>query len=141
MRPSKFTTASRRRSTGPDDDTVITVLMRSMRDRHTSCEVCGVTINGERGVHWSVHHRVPRGMGGTTSAAVNAVPSLLVVCGSATTGCHQRIESRRAEARVNGWLVARGLDPETTPVLIDNGSRWVYLGSNGKYHDNPPVGA
>jgi hypothetical protein len=68
-----------RRHTGPDDDTVITVLMRSMRDGRTSCEICGDPITGERGRDWCVHHRVPRGMGGTRSAHVNLPPSLLVV--------------------------------------------------------------
>ena len=143
MRPSKFTaTASRRRSTGPDDDTVITILMRSMRDGHTTCEICNVPISGgERGRDWSVQHRVPRGMGGTRSEAVNAVPSLLILCGSGTTGCHGRVESDRAEAYANGWLVSRYSDAATVPVTIDRGSRVVYLGSDGKYHDNPPDGA
>lgn len=139
MRPSKFAPVSRRRGTGPDDDTVITVLIRSRRYYgERCCEVCGVQLQGERGVGWSCHHRVPRGMGGTTSAAVNAVPSLLLVCGSATTGCHGRIESDRAEAYANGWLVSRYSDAATVPVTIDRGSRVVYLGSDGKYHDNPP---
>ena len=80
-------------------------------------------------------------MGGTRLDTVNAVPSLLVVCGSATTGCHQRIESHRADAYINGWLVSRYSDAATVPVTIDRGSRVVYLGSDGKYHDNPPVGA
>lgn len=129
------------RPTGPDDDTVITVLRRSFRDGHACCEVSGEPITGERGVHWSVHHRVPRGMGGTRSARVNQPPALMVVCGSATTGCHHRIESDRAEALRSGWLVSRYADPANVAVLIDRGSRWVYLTASGGYADNPPGGA
>lgn len=133
------------RPTGPDDDTVITVLRRAFRDglrgRHACCEICGGGIIGERGVHWSVHHRVPRGMGGTRAARVNQPQSLMVVDGSATTGCHGRIESDRAEALASGWLVSRYADPANVAVLIDRGSRWVYLTASGGYADNPPGGA
>lgn len=134
----KFAPVSRRRNTGPDDDTVITALKRSMRDGHTSCEICSVSIaNGLRGRDWSVHHRVPRGMGGTRDEAVNSAPSLLILCGSGVTGCHGRVESDRAEAYINGWLVSRYSDPAMTAVLLDNGARWAYL-ADGGYADNPP---
>lgn len=136
----KFAAVSKRRNTGPDDETVITALMRSMRDGKTCCEICNMPITGERGLHWSVQHRVPRGMGGTRSEAVNAVSSLLILDGSGTTGCHGRVESDRAEAFANGWLVSRHSDPATVPVTIDQGSRVVYLDAAGGYADNPPGG-
>lgn len=55
-------------------------------------------------------------MGGTTRPEANALTNLLLVCGSATTGCHLRIESNRTWAYVQGYLVHQEHDPETTPV-------------------------
>lgn len=65
---------------------------------------------------------------------MNAVSSLLLVCGTATTpdGCHQLIESQRALAYTNGWLVRRPTDPATVPALIHPGVR-VYLTADGRY--------
>ena len=71
---------------------------------------------------------------GSRQPDVNAVSSLLLVCGTATTpdGCHQLIESQRALAYTNGWLVRRPTDPATVPVLIHPGVR-VYLTADGRY--------
>jgi hypothetical protein len=133
-----------RRHTGPDDDTVITVLMRSRRDGHACCEICGGPITGERGRDWCVHHR--RGRDGVRTD--NRVENLLLCCGADNqAGCHGRIHGRRGEAEPAGWWISRipALgghlpDPATVSVLIDNGSRVVYLGADGGYHDNPPGG-
>lgn len=48
-------------STGPDFKTVLDVLSR---DDH-ACVRCGTPARGDRGVQWVIHHRKPRGMGGT----------------------------------------------------------------------------
>jgi len=59
----------------------------------------------ERGREWSIHHRRPRGAGGTSVAWVNEAANQIILCGSGTTGCHGWIESHRAEARMAGYLV------------------------------------
>lgn len=59
-----------------------------------SCEFCGQYNSDSLGM-WSVHHRKPRGMGGTKSAEANSPLNLLLLCGSGVTGCHGYIESHR----------------------------------------------
>ncbi len=76
-------------------------------------------------------------MGGTRRLDANRPSSLLVVCGSATTGCHQIIESHRAWAVASGWLVPSGHDPAMVAVLICHVRR-VYLTDAATYSDEPP---
>lgn len=122
---------ARPRNTGPDVATIGTVLARD----GYRCVRCGYT------VHWpccaSIHHRKPRGMGG--GEADNTPANLILLCGTGTTGCHGQVESRRAEALESGWLVSRYADPASVAVLVDHGSRWVYLSASGEYVDDPPV--
>lgn len=90
------------RSTGPASAVVDLVWERD----GGSCARCGTGLSfAQRGVAWSVHHRRPRGMGGTKQAWVNQPANLVTLCGSGTTGCHGWIESNRADARLLGWLI------------------------------------
>lgn len=123
--------------TGPDAFTVARALARAMRGDVLCCEVCAEPLFGQRGLSWSIHHR--RGREG--SRTDNGVANLLVVDGADNvSGCHGRIHSRRSESRPAGWWLSRGVgeDPRTVPVLIDNGSRVVYFGDDGRYYDAPP---
>ena len=84
------------------------------------CEKCG-------GRGQSIHHRKPRGAGGTKIADVAS--NLLLLCGSGTTGCHGWVERNRVQALADGYLVRRVDDPALIPVL-----RWgirVYLEDDG----------
>lgn len=63
-------------------------------------------MSGDRGIAWSVHHRRPRGSGGTSVPWINFPSNLILLCGSGTTGCHGWVESHRDEARALGFLVA-----------------------------------
>jgi hypothetical protein len=121
---------SRQNDTGPDFETVMAVLDRD----GFRCVRDGKPAQGQRGWDWSVQHRLPRSGGGG-----NGLDNLIILCGSGTTGCHGHVESHRTEAYDNGWLVRRGFDPATKPVLVDHQSRWVYLTPSGEYADNPPV--
>lgn len=125
-----------RRNTGPTPAVVDLVVERA----GNACEMCGRTLGRIRGVDWSVQHRVPRGMGGSRAHWINSAVNLLAVCGSGTTGCHGLIESRRADAVVNGWLIQHRAHPSAVAVLIERGSRWVYLTSDGRYADAPVGG-
>lgn len=122
------------RNTGPTRDVLDALYERA----GYSCEACGQGVGDRRGVDHSVHHRVPRGMGGTRWAGANALTNLLLLCGSATTGCHGSVESHRAAAVAAGWLVLSRSDPATVPVLIEHGSRFVYLTADGQYSNDPP---
>lgn len=125
------------RQTGPRRDVVDAVIDRAQG----CCEIGGHEIRGdERGRDWSIHHRVPRGMGGSRRPELNAPANLLLACGSGTTGCHGAIEASRAGAYAAGWLLTRTADPAVEPVLI-GGSRWVLLTPEGGYRDcAPPAG-
>ena len=93
--------------------TVDTVRRRSQN----RCERCGT----DDALRWSLHHRKPRGMGGTRDPAINSPANVLLLCGSGTEGCHGRVESNRAEAYVLGLLVHRNDDPARVPVELRYG--------------------
>ena len=109
------------RNTGPDQATRHKVWERD----GWCCALCG---NSSGRV--SIHHRLPRGRGGD-----NRLSNLLLLCDFG--GCHDVIvESRRANATLNGWLVRTGFDPAVVP-LIHRGA-WVWLGDDGSV---TPLGA
>lgn len=87
-----------------------------------SCVRCGLQCLWWNGIRWvqtaeySIQHRRPRGMGGSKDLATNRPTNGVVLCGSATTGCHHHVESNRAEAYDDGFLVHQGIDPEAIPV-------------------------
>ena len=83
----------------------------------------------------NVHHRLPRGMGGTTRN-IHTAEWLLHLCGSGTTGCHGMIERDRERAYSNGWLLRQHEDAASTHVRIFGAI--VYLTPDGHYE---PFGA
>jgi hypothetical protein len=97
------------------------------------CERCGRAL-----LSWpfSLHHRRPRGMGGSHRPDTDSVANALALCGSGTTGCHGWVESNRDEARRLGFLVASHDDPQFVPVALHL-SRWVALHHDGTYRDAP----
>lgn len=89
------------------------------------CQRCGLNVrNRDR----SLQHRDPRGMGG--SKFKHTMANLVLLCGTATIGCHGVVESFRTAATTEGWLVPNGADPEEWPVLrfgttwMQPGDRW-----------------
>lgn len=125
-------TSSGRRGTGPSTRTRELVAERA----GYCCEICGLSLHN--GTTWtepySVHHRRPRGAGGSRDAATNSPANLLLLCGSGITGCHGRVERDRSTAYVFGWLVRQGHDPETVPVWVwRRGEQPVQLTIAGQY--------
>ncbi|MFF0546916.1 HNH endonuclease [Nocardia thailandica] len=109
----------KRRNTGPSAE-VIEMVRRRADNR---CERCAWLLHAGG----QIHHRVPRGMGGSRSAWINRPPNLVLLCPT----CHAWAESYRASAMETGWLVLRRHDPAEVPVeslvhgrvlLHDNGS-------------------
>ena len=94
------------RDTGPSKATV-----RAVWDRDEGrCARCGRELYGpSRGVGWSVHHRVDRGMGGSRVWWINLPGNLLLLCGSGTTGCHGKVTNNPAAAEQGGFSVRRGV--------------------------------
>lgn len=111
------------RNTGPTAETRKLVHERA----GGCCERCGTVITGD----YSVHHRLPRGMGGSKAPAINLPSNLVLLCGSATTpdGCHTAVERFRQAAMTTGWIVARTADPELVPVKMISG--WWFLRADG----------
>lgn len=92
------------------------------------CVVCGEWTQGRT---YSLHHRRPRGMGGTRKPDTPA--NLITVCGDGTVGCHEWIETNRSEASENGWLVSAYRDPADIPVIYPDGLPY-YLDPDGSAH-------
>lgn len=107
------------RPTGPD---VATRELVRWRDRD-QCRRCGAQT-------WQIHHRKPRGMGGTRDPLINGPSNLVLLCGTGTTGCHGWVETNRTEARLQGWLVSQYADPRYQP--IDHEGRLAFLTEDGK---------
>jgi 5-methylcytosine-specific restriction enzyme A len=114
-----------RRNTGPTAAVAELVLRRD----DWSCVRCGKA-------ELQLHHRRPRGLGGTNRDDTNQPQNLLTLC----LACHRWVESRRADAITNGWLVGQLDDPATVACLVDHESRYVYLTDSGEYSDDPPAG-
>jgi hypothetical protein len=94
-----------------------------------SCARCGVRLSG----FYSLHHRKPRGMGGTKDPRSDDPRNLIHLCGSGTTGCHGLIESNRHQGYETGWLL-RSLDHLDVPLLAPDG-RLITLHANGERVD------
>jgi hypothetical protein len=61
-----------------------------------------------------VHHRIARGMGGSSKPRIAfGMDNLVSLCRS----CHSWVESHRILAQETGWLVSRGANPEDCIVL------------------------
>lgn len=86
-----------------------------------SCERC---CRATRQVE--IHHRRPRGMGGSKDPLTNTAANGVLLC----TDCHRFVESHREEGLTLGWLVPQGVDPRTVPVLYQ-GSQYLYLATDG----------
>ena len=80
------------------------------------CESCGSIA-----MYNQIHHRRPRGMGGSRDPLSGSAANGLFV----HPACHSKIESDRKQALENGQLVRQGMDPSTVPVKI--GISWYLL--------------
>jgi len=114
------------RYTGPDRKTRALVLER---DGH-ACVCCGRSVIGQP---YSLQHRKRRSQGGTSDAS-----NLITVLGTGTTGCHERIDSRRdPHDEAKGYTVRSWDDPAAVGVTLFDG-REVWLHDDGGYRDEGP---
>ena len=104
--------------TGPSPKTREIVYRRAL----FACERCGGNPYGG-----AVHHRRPRGLGGSKRGDTNSPANLACLCND----CHLVIESHRTMAHASGWLVRQGKHPSSVPVLTVRG--WVLLTDEGAY--------
>lgn len=104
------------------------VIERAHIDGVVACERCGHTITNDA-FGYSVHHRIPRQMGGSKDPRISMPSNLLLLCGSGVTGCHGAVESSRMLAFDAGWLVHRTSDPREEMVLYRD--QWAWLDDDG----------
>jgi hypothetical protein len=90
------------------------------------CEICFFSHPDQ------IHHRRPRGAGGSKAPDTNLASNGIAICAA----CHRMVESNRELAFTNGWLVRQGHDPATVPVLR-HGSEWVQLNNDGDMKEVP----
>lgn len=105
------------KKTGPNNETRDAIYRRAFFE----CEFCG-TESFSFGI--SIHHRKPRGMGGTKKKEINDPSNLLLLCGSGTTGCHGWIESHREQAYEMGLLVKQSDNPVEILIMDRSGNKW-----------------
>ena len=108
------------------DSGEVSMKVRSMVQARAEmrCEVCSVNLLWGGG---QVHHRTPRGMGGSRVPERHQPQNLLFLCAD----CHRMIESRRADAIHCGWLVPSGTDPATIRARVRGELMW--LTNQGTY--------
>lgn len=98
------------------------------------CEICGAAEIEQ------IHHRRPRGMGGTRRASTNQAANGLGVCSvhhdvaegqSVTDRFMRRIHGSRERSERYGWLISKhtAAEPRTVPVRLVYG--WVLLDNDG----------
>jgi 5-methylcytosine-specific restriction protein A len=85
------------------------------------CELCGGAKPGMQ-----VHHRRPRGMGGSRRDDTNTAANGIYCCAD----CHSTIESHRWLAQERGLLLRQHQEPTEVPVQL-HGVRW-FLTDDGK---------
>lgn len=92
----------------------------------------------------SIHHRRPRGMGGTRRADVHSLAMLVNACGDGVIGCHGYVERHREWATNRGLLLPKdGIDAVSDPtqvVLVLPSGRRVLLAAEGPLYLPPPDG-
>jgi 5-methylcytosine-specific restriction protein A len=94
------------------------------------CELCGA-----RAESGQIHHRLPRGMGGSRKDRKK---------GSCANGlwlhaaCHERVERNRETSLHYGWLLLSGQNPTKEPVKLFDG--WWLLDVDGQMTKVDAVG-
>lgn len=99
------------------------------RDAYT-CWRCGRDVTA---VGYNLQHRDNRGRGGTRDPRINWPSNGIVLCGSATTGCHGWVEHNGLAAEKLGWAVQSWADPESVPVY-HAAHGWMLVTRRGTRH-------
>lgn len=93
------------------------------------CERCK---GGPDAFGWSVHHRVPRRMGGSRDEMLHKPANLILLCGSGVSGCHGWVESYRDKAKHQGYLLHQVSSAEEIPFIDSRGNPWLIDNEGGK---------
>lgn len=130
------------RDTGPSRKVRALVLARD----GYACVRCGKGC-GPGIAEYSLQHRKARGVGGD-----NSLPNLILLCGSATTGCHGEVEARgngdpvkRRDDQARGYRLESHQEPGLEPVMYfereDGPGFTAWLADDGSLVFEAPAGA
>ncbi len=120
--------SSRSRQDDEEEVKFTPAVQEQIRDRAKGrCEMCGALA-----MYHQIHHRRPRGMGGSKDPACGTAANGLFL----HPGCHAKIESNREQAYERGYLVRQGHDPAQVPVK--RGVNWYLLGEDGSLTPSSP---
>ncbi|TKG67028.1 hypothetical protein [Prauserella endophytica] len=97
------------------------------RVKERSGGICEARVACQGAQAVQIHHRRPRGMGGSRVPGTNEASNLLHLC----LECHLWVEKHRLDAADNGWLLKQEQDPTKVSAVIGE-SRW-RLDDNGDY--------
>ena len=118
---------TKRRSTGPSP-----AVRALVWERDSGCCVrCGLRGGDHVWPPHALHHRRPRGAGGSRLEDTNSPANLVTVC----SPCHDWIESQRMLAGVHGLLLHQASDPGA--IAIRYRGRWVLLTHDGQIKECP----
>lgn len=121
------------RRTGPSPAVVELVWERDSG----RCAACAGAITGERGIAWSVQHRLPRQAGGTRRPWINLPGNLVLLHGHGSSLCNGDVESDRARWTAAGFLVRQGVTrPADVPIEHAVHGR-VLLADDGTWTEAP----
>lgn len=84
------------------------------------CEACGERIGGLR---YALHHRHPKGRGGTKLPWIHTAVNLMLVHGDFSLNCHNlteySIHQNPTRSYRLGHMVRRGTHPAMVPVIVE----------------------
>jgi 5-methylcytosine-specific restriction protein A len=104
------------RNTGP----TAAVRQQVIERDHGLCARCRFQGN-------QIHHRRPRGLGGSTDPMINNVANLIFVC----SPCHLAIELHRERSYAQGWLLKHTPELPSEVALLDRTGRLFFLTEEG----------
>lgn len=76
------------------------------------CEICGAAVIHRQG--GEVHHRLPRGSGGSSDPAKGQASNALLLC----LDHHRYVETNPPDVYDNGWKIRHGHAPSEVPALL-----------------------
>ena len=86
----------------------------------------------------ALHHRAPRGMGGTSREWVNQPANGVALC----RACHEWVHAHPYEARQSGWLLSKwGGMADATPIRPLAGEPWWLADDGTRYTRADLIGA
>lgn len=95
---------------------------------HGRCEITGAPL----GDNWALHHRRPRGAGGTRRPDTHVASNVLALTHAVHNLATRSVHLDLAWSRPRGYLLGQWQVPRLEPVWL-LGRRWVLLLDNGDY--------